>query len=464
MTNISVREVSDSVSQLSSGKSSGYDSLNAEHFKYAGHSCATHLSLCFTMMLRHCHLPNELTKVVLVPILKDKTGNISDKDNYRPIALASVASKLLETIILNRSREILQTSDHQFGFKQAHSTDMAIYTVKEITEYYLQNNSPVFLCYLDAKKAFDRVNHWKLFDKLLRRGMDVVIVKLLIAWYGSQLFHVQWGNAVSNGFNVSNGVRQGGILSPYLFNLYTDDLSTHLNMTGVGCHYLGSVNHVAYADDMILLSPTPFGLQTLLNTCDRFAKDHDIAYNTKKTVCMVMRPKMFKNMVLPQFTLCGTALSFVSNYKYLGFLISDDTSDNLEVQQQYRLLCCRTNSLIRKFSMCTYAVKRYLFTTYCATVYCVHLWRVCSVSVLKKFKVCLNNAARMFFGYARYCSASAMYVCEGIDNFDTLFRKAAWNFLQRLCSSTNIVLNSLVNSDVGRHSAFRALWNSALLT
>ena len=169
-------------------------------------------------------------------------------------------------------------------------------------------------------------------------------------------------------------------------------------------------------------------------------------------------------MKLPQFTLCSTVLSFVCAYKYLGFLMSDDTSDNLEVQQQYRLLCCRTNSLIRKFSMCSYAVKRYLFTTYCAIVYCVQLWRVYSASVLKKFKVCLNNAARMFFGYSRYCSASAMYVCEGIDNFDMMFRKAAWIFIQRLRSSTNIVINSLVNSDVGIRSAFRATWNSALLT
>ena len=223
------------------------------------------------------------------------------------------------------------------------------------------------------------------------------------------------------------------------------------------------MNHVAYADDMILLSPSPFGLQTLLDTCDRFAREHDMLYNTKKTVCMVMRPKMFKNMVLPQFTLGDTTLSFVSDYKYLGFLLSDESCDNSEIRQQYRMLCCRTNSLIRKFSMCSYSVKRYLFMTYCATVYCVHLWRVYSASVLKKFKICLNNAARIFFGYDKFCSASAMYVCERIDNLDTMFRKAAWGFIQRIRSSNNCIINSLVDSDVGKRSAFRALWNRALL-
>ena len=85
------------------------------------------------------------------------------------------------------------------------------------------------------------------------------------------------------------------------------------------------------------------------------------------------------------------------------------------------------------------------------------------MSVLKKFKVCLNNAARMFFGYDRFCSASAMYVCEGVDNFDVMFRKAAWGFIQRLRSSGNCIINSLVDSDLGSRSALRATWDRALM-
>ena len=461
--NISVQEVSNSLRDLASGRSSGHDGLSAEHFKHAGHMCLTHLSLCFTMMLKHGYLPKSLTKVVIVPIVKDKTGNISDKDNYRPIALASVSSKVLESIVLNRSRDVFCTSDHQFGFKPSHSTDMAIYAVKELSEYYLRNNSPVFLCFLDAKKAFDRVNHWKLFDKLLCRGMDACLVNLLVEWYGTQSFHTQWGQYVTSGFTVCNGVRQGGILSPFLFNLYVDSLSVSLDNTGVGCRYLGSMNHIAYADDMILLSPTPFGLQVLLNTCEKYANEHDIVYNTKKTVCMCLRPKMFKNMCLPQLTLCGETLKYVNSYKYLGFNISEDSTDNLEIQQQYRLLCCRTNSLIRKFSMCSYQVKKFLYMSYCATVYCLHLWHVFNVSVINKFKVCLNNAARMFFGYERFCSASAMHVREGIDSFDVMFRKSSWIFLRRLGLTKNTVLSALVNSDVSIRSRYRAVWNRALL-
>ena len=101
--------------------------------------------------------------------------------------------------------------------------------------------------------------------------------------------------------------------------------------------------------------------------------------------------------------------------------------------------CVAERTLIRNFGMCTYPVKKHLFTAYCATVYCVHLWRMYSAAVIRKFKVCLNNAVRIFFGYDRVCSVSAMYVSKGLDNFDVMFRKAAWRFVQRLYDSKNIM-------------------------
>ena len=74
------------------------------------------------------------------------------------------------------------------------------------------------MCFLDASKTFDRVKHSVLFNKLTRRGIPGYIVKLLSYWYAKQTMRVRWGDCISSPFRVSNGVRQGGILSPYLFN------------------------------------------------------------------------------------------------------------------------------------------------------------------------------------------------------------------------------------------------------
>ena len=132
--------------------------------------------------------------VALVPIVKDKTGIISSKDNYRPIALASVLSKLIERIILDRIDKCLLTSANQFGFKSKHGTDHCIFAFKEIIDHYTKLNSRVSVCFLDASKAFDRINHTKLFDKLRKRGICGYLLRIFVFWYESQTMCVRWGN------------------------------------------------------------------------------------------------------------------------------------------------------------------------------------------------------------------------------------------------------------------------------
>ena len=129
---------------------------------------------------------------------------------------------------------------------------------------YRTRGSPVFLCSLDASKAFHRVNHATLFNVLLQRNIPVYIVRILAEWYSSQQLCVRWGSIFSGFFSVTNGVRQGGILSPRLFNLYIDNLSKKLMNTKSGCNVAGMmINHLIYADDL---------LSTDLSLCQSSAK------------------------------------------------------------------------------------------------------------------------------------------------------------------------------------------------
>ena len=95
-------EICDAITSLDTNKSCGLDGIHAEHLKYASNRLIPLLSLCFTGLLVHGILPDSLMSVVFVPVIQNKCGNINSKDNYRPIALASIVSKLLEIIILNR--------------------------------------------------------------------------------------------------------------------------------------------------------------------------------------------------------------------------------------------------------------------------------------------------------------------------------------------------------------------------
>ena len=217
-------DIYDAINMLDNNKACGMDCITTEHLKYASHKLCPLLSICFNGCLVHGVLPNAIMSVVLVPVLKDKAGELNRIDNNRPIALASILSKVLERILLTKLEMYVLTNDNQFGFKRKHGTDLCIYALKEIVFRYTSLNSSVFLCFIDASKAFDRINHERLFVKLLDRGAPKFLVRILVFWYAHQTFQVKWDYVVSAPFCVSNGVRQGGILSPILFNVYMDEL------------------------------------------------------------------------------------------------------------------------------------------------------------------------------------------------------------------------------------------------
>ena len=187
-------------------------------------------------------------------------------------------------------KDWLHTSDNQFGFKPKHSTDLCIYTLKETIHSYLRLNTPVYLCFVDIKSAFDRVSYWKLLIKLLERGVPLLILLLLQFWFSSQSLRVGWGNVYSESFYMKNGIRQGSILSPHLFNGYVDDLNYALSSSRVGCH-VGEkpMNNLSYADDLALVASSTAALNDLLKICDTFAAENYIIFSSTKSVCMRVR-------------------------------------------------------------------------------------------------------------------------------------------------------------------------------
>ena len=208
------------------------------------------------------YLPRKIIKTGIVPIIKNKSGNSSDKANYRPIALVTACSKIFQSCRLIMLEKYLHTHDQQFGFKSQHATNMCIFTEKRVIKYYTKQDSTVFTCFLDAAKVFDRVSHWTFFSKMIKRNVPLVIVRIIAYWYQTQtIMCVKWGKVNSAYFNVSNGVRQGGILSPKLFAIYDDDLSHALTLCKSGCYIDDQcMNHVMYADDICLMAPSAIGL------------------------------------------------------------------------------------------------------------------------------------------------------------------------------------------------------------
>ena len=137
---------------------------------------------------------------------------------------------------------------------------------------------------MQVRHLFDRVQYCKLFRLLFRRGLPACIVRILAVLYTSSQVRVLWASLVSDYFPVTNGVKQGGVISPILFCVYIDDLLLRLSSSGDGC-YLGMnfVGALAYADDIVLLAPSPFAMRILLQICDSYAAEYDINFNPDKS-------------------------------------------------------------------------------------------------------------------------------------------------------------------------------------
>ena len=168
----------------------GKDDIFAEHIFYADSNVCNHLSSLFNVHLLHRTISQVCMQTVIVPICKNKNGNISDAGNYRPVSLATIISKLFEHYILACIPPRLATTDNQFGFKPKLGTDICIFLLKQNVSYYVSKDTPVFSAFLDASKAFDRTNHNLLFAKLIKRNVPMSIVRLLLSWYRQQTMQV----------------------------------------------------------------------------------------------------------------------------------------------------------------------------------------------------------------------------------------------------------------------------------
>ena len=143
----------------------------------------------------HGFIPSNCLETEINPISKNCNGNVQDTSNYRPIALATVISKLLEHVILARIAPMCMSSDHQFGFKAKHSTDMCVFLLKQAV-LFLKHDTPVYATFLDVykSKAYDRIDHYMLFKKMIICNIPLCLVCLLLYWYKSKMLCIKCGS------------------------------------------------------------------------------------------------------------------------------------------------------------------------------------------------------------------------------------------------------------------------------
>jgi len=157
--------------------------------------------------------------------------------DFRGISISPVVSKIFEHAILIRFADYFTTSDYQFGFKKNLSCSHAIYCVRNVVDRYVNNGSTVNICTVDLSKAFDRMNHFVLFIKLMERRLPLQLLNIFVLWFSMSKTCVRWGSYDSHFIKLAAGVRQGGVLSPYFFAIFVDDIVNKIVESNAGCYF-----------------------------------------------------------------------------------------------------------------------------------------------------------------------------------------------------------------------------------
>jgi len=195
----------------------------------------------------------------------------------------------------------------------------------------VKNGSTVNVALLDISKAFDNVDHVKLFQQLLDVGLPPGIVELLAVWYGGSYACVRWQMCLSACYNLTVGVRQGGVLSPVLFNVYVNSVLLRLQQSNYGC-VIGSqfLGCIMYADDLLLLCPSICGVKKMLNICIEEFSDLNLTLNVQKSCILHFGARYMCNCKEVQFD--GGAIQFVDKAKYLGIMLKVGRKFGVDLQ------------------------------------------------------------------------------------------------------------------------------------
>jgi hypothetical protein len=257
--------------------------------------------------------------------------------------------------------------------------------LKEVVSHYNDNNTPVYCCLVDASKAFDRVRLDKMFKLLLDKGLPAPILNVLLDTYERQCIQTTWNNCYSDPFTVTNGIKQGSVASPVFFAIYVDVLLEQLREKGMGCH-IGHefVGAVSYADDLTLLAPTVAALQDMLRTCEGFAAEYDVQYNSKKTICIKFDRKTSQPNI--RITLNGEMIKWSDRVTHLGNMLTSRLNDIDDIDRKSNDFIIKINGLLVNFRSVPRSVMNHLFRSQCH-FYGLQAWRLSNEKAIEVFHV-----------------------------------------------------------------------------
>ena len=326
---ITKEEVERALKETKTGKAPGVDGISAEMLKEGGVTVVEWLVRVFNICFYLSMCPVDWVLAIIVPLYKGK-GDMHECSNFRGISLLSVVGKVYGRVLINRIRDRTESviSEVQSGFRRGRGCTDQIFVVRQLCEKYIGKGKDVYFAFLDLEKAYDRVDRDAMWNVLRLYGVGGKLLKAVKSLYTDSRACVRVGDGTSDWFPVRVGLRQGCVMSPWLFNLYIDGVVREVNarVLGRGLELLdenGSewqVNQLLFADDTVVVADSEEKLCQLVAEFGRVCKRRKLRVNVGKS--KVMRCTRNEDGARLNVTLDGEVLEEVDQFKYLGAIVA----------------------------------------------------------------------------------------------------------------------------------------------
>ena len=242
---------------------------------------------------------------------------------HRTISIISQITKMMLRVILKRIRSKIrpEIAEEQFGFGLGKGTRNAIFCLRTLSERCIEMQKSLYICFIDYEKAFDKVKHEQLLETLRDLHLDGKDLRLIENLYWNQIAAVRVGNELSEWQEIQRGVRQGCVLSPDLFNIYSEMIMRELeDLEGVRVGGR-NITNIRYADDTALLADSEPKMQCLVNTLVSESLRKGLKVNFTKTKVMVV--SKCNEQINAAITIDGNTLEQVDSFSYLGSTLTE---------------------------------------------------------------------------------------------------------------------------------------------
>ena len=321
--------ISKLINKLKSKTSNGHDGLSSIQLKYISNDIVPILTHTINQSLCTGIFPSSLKIAKISPIFKKGDPHLTD--NYRPISLLPIISKIFEKVVFLQLYDYLikynLLYDSQYGFRKFHSTEFAALEFTDKIIYNLDQGKIPLAIYLDLSKAFDTIDHSILINKLQYYGVTGMSLYWFQSYLSDRKQYVQYKDSNSSFSSITTGVPQGSILGPLLFIIYINDISSVTK----------NFHFTLYADDTSLIEPIctfTSGTNGNIEASQSINKElslitdwlclNKLSLNAKKTKMMLFhhRQRDISKIELDLF-INDTKIEKVNEFNFLGIMLDE---------------------------------------------------------------------------------------------------------------------------------------------